>query len=279
MKQSRSLRRLARQANLVRRTLLNSLFAAGSGHPGGSLGMADVFTVLYFHSLRHDPKRPQWEKRDRVVLSNGHICPVLYASLALAGYFPVDELSTLRALGSRLQGHPHREMLPGLETTSGPLGSGLSQAVGMALGARLKKQKQTMFALTSDGEHQEGNHWEAVMLAAKYKLNHIIQIIDRNNIQIEGMTEDVLPLEPLADKYRSFGWDVFEVDGHDIAELIDTINTAQRAAQRPQVIIAHTIPGKGVSFMEGKFEWHGKAMSHEQYDQAQSELFAQLDTI
>lgn len=259
-------------ANTIRIDLLRSLHAAGSGHSGGALGMADVFTALYFHSLRHDPKNPEWDKRDRVILSNGHICPVLYATLAHAGYFPVKELMTLRQLGSRLQGHPHRGTLPGIETTSGPLGSGLSQAAGMALAARMDKKSHHIFALTSDGEHQEGNHWEAVLLAGKYKLDHLIQIMDRNYIQIDGNTEDVLPLDPIQKKYEAFHWNVIDIDGHDMKKIIAAIAAAKKQKGKPTLIIAQTIPGKGVSFMEGEYEWHGKPPNDEELAKALEEL-------
>lgn len=230
---------------------------AGSGHSAGPLGMADIFTALYFHILKHDPKKPKWPDRDRVILSNGHICPILYATLAHAGYFPVRELKTLRKINSRLQGHPHRETLPGLESTSGPLGSGLSQAIGMALAARMDQQKHRVFCLMSDGEHQEGNLWEAVMLAGKEKLQNITAIIDRNNIQIDGFTEDIMPLEPLRAKYEAFNWHVIDVDGHSFEQITSAIAEAKAIYEKPTVIIAHTIPGKGVSYMENNYVWHG----------------------
>src|SRR5581483_2875924 len=204
--------RLQTTANRIRQDVIKMLVAAGSGHSAGPLGMADVFTTLYFQVLRHDPRRPDWPERDRLVLSNGHICPVLYATLAEAGYFPVAELATLRQLGSRLQGHPHREKLPGLETSSGPLGSGLSQAAGMALVAKRDGLRWRTYCLMSDGEHEEGNTWEAVMFAAKYRLHNLCAILDRNNIQIDGFTEEVMPLEPLKAKYEAFNWHVLEID-------------------------------------------------------------------
>lgn len=261
-------------ANSIRQDILKALCEAGSGHSAGSLGMTDIFTALYFQVLKHDAKNPEWEERDRLLLSNGHICPVLYATLAHAGYFPVSELMTLRKLGSRLQGHPHRGAIPGLETTSGPLGSGLSQAAGMALGARMDKKDIHVFCCTSDGEHQEGNHWEAVMLAGKYKLDNLIQIMDRNYIQIEGNTEDVMPLDPVADKYKAFGWHVIEISGHNFDEILDACEKAKAHTGSPVLINALTTPGKGVSFMEGKYTWHGKAPSKEELAVALQELQA-----
>lgn len=260
------------KANKVRQLIIEMLAEAKSGHSAGPLGMADIFTALYFHILNHDPKNPAWEKRDRLVLSNGHICPVQYAAMALSGYFPLDELSTLRKINSRLQGHPHRLSLPGLETTSGPLGEGLSQAIGMALARNLNKKSYFIYCLTSDGEHDEGNIWEAVMFAAKNKLNKLIQIIDRNYIQIEGTTENVMPLDSLRKKYESFNWNAIEVDGNNIKSFIEAIEKAKRAMDKPTIIIAKTVPGKGVSFMENDYHWHGKAPSKEEAAKALTEL-------
>jgi len=248
------------------------LLEAGSGHSAGPLGMADVFTALYFAILNHDPKRPSWPQRDRVILSNGHIAPVLYATLAHAGYFPISKLKTLRKLGSGLQGHPERKKLPGVETTSGPLGSGLAQAAGYAYAARMDRARFRVFCLTSDAEHQEGNHWEAVAFAGKYNLSNLTCIVDRNNIQISGHTEDIMPLEPLEDKYKAFNWHVIGIDGHNIEEIIDAVNQARAVYENPTVVIAHTIAGKGVSFMEGLPEWHGKPPDKEQAKQALHEL-------
>lgn len=251
---------LEKKASDIRISIIEMLADAKSGHTAGPLGMADVFAALYFNLLNHDPKNPHWEKRDRLVLSNGHICPVLYSTMAHAGYFPVEELHTLRRFGSRLQGHPHREFLPMLETSSGPLGSGLSQAVGMALADRIDYgsiSPRYVYALLSDGEHNEGQIWEAGLLAAKEKLGNLIAIIDRNNIQIDGYTEDVMPLAPLYDKWKSFGWHVQEIDGHDMESIVNAVRTAQAIFHKPSMIIAHTIPGRGVSFMEKRFEWHG----------------------
>lgn len=248
---------LEEKANQIREDIIEMLVAAGSGHSAGPLGMADIFTAFYFHILRHDPKNPAWEDRDRLILSNGHICPVRYAAMARAGYFPVDELKTLRKFGTRLQGHPHRTALPGVETTSGPLGSGLSQACGMAWAGLLDKKDWRVYCLLSDGEHEEGQTWEAAMWAGKNKLRNLTAIIDRNNIQIDGFTEDVMPLEPLRAKYEAFNWHVIEIDGHNFEEIVDAVDQAKAVYEKPTAIIAHTIPGKGVAFMEYKYEWHG----------------------
>src|SRR3989304_2138237 len=252
-----SVEELRKIANDVRRDIIKMLVAAGSGHPGGSLGMVEVFVSLYFEIMNHDPKDPFWEDRDRLILSNGHICPARYATMAHAGYFPKEELLTLRKLGSRLQGHPERERLPGIETTSGPLGSGLAQAAGYAYAARMDGARFRVFCLTSDAEHQEGNHWEAVAFAGKYNLSNLTAIVDRNNIQISGHTEDVMPLEPLEEKYKAFNWHTIGIDGHNIEKIIDAVNQARAVYEKPTVIIAHTIPGKGVDFMEYDFKWHG----------------------
>lgn len=246
-------------ANEIRQSIIEMLFEAKSGHTAGPLGMADVFTVLYFAAMRHDPKNPDWEDRDRLILSNGHIAPVLYATLAHAGYFPVEELMTLRKFGTRLQGHPHRSALPGLETTSGPLGSGLSQAVGMALAERMDNpySAKTFFCLTGDGELNEGQIWEAALVAGKEKLNNLVVIVDRNGIQIDGYTKDVMPLEPLAEKFEAFNFDVQEVDGHNMRAISDAIGKAQAVYGQPSVIIAHTVASKGVDVFERDFRWHG----------------------
>ncbi|MEK7183914.1 MAG: transketolase [Patescibacteria group bacterium] len=248
---------MERKANEIRQDIIKMLVAAGSGHSAGPLGMADVFTALYFAILHHKPKDPDWASRDRLVLSNGHICPVLYATMAHAGYFPISELKTLRKFGTRLQGHPHRGALPGIETTSGPLGSGLSQAVGMTLAGRMDNARWHVYCLLSDGEHDAGNTWEAVLLAGKHRLSSLTAIMDRNNIQIDGPTEDVLPLESLRAKYEAFNWHVIDVDGHNIEMIINATNEARAIREKPTLILAHTIPGKGVSYMEGDFRWHG----------------------
>ena len=258
------LRALEEKAEAIRETILDMLVAAGSGHTAGPLGMADIFTALYFDVLIHDPKNPSWEGRDRLLLSNGHIVPVQYAAMAHAGYFPVEECLTLRSFGSRLQGHPERDRLPGLETTSGPLGSGLSQASGMAYALRMDGKKNRIYCAMSDGEQQEGNIWEAVMFAGKNRLSNLTAIMDRNNIQIDGMTEDVMPLESLAAKYEAFNWHVLEINGHNISEFIDAAETAKAIYEKPTLIIAHTIPGKGVPEIEFDYRWHGKPPSKEE---------------
>ena len=263
---------LKEKANAIRESIIEMLVEAGSGHSAGPLGMADVFAAFYFHILKHDPQNPDWSDRDRLILSNGHICPVRYAAMAHAGYFPMEELKTLRKLDSRLQGHPHRTSLPGVETTSGPLGSGLSQAIGLALAARLDKKKYRIYAFLSDGEHDEGNLWEAAMFAGKNKLSNLTALIDRNNIQIDGFTEDVMPLEPLKEKYESFGWHVLEINGHNFEQIVDAVSEAKVIHEKPTVVIAHTIPGKGVSFMENDYLWHGKPPNKEEAAKALSEL-------
>jgi len=245
------------QANQIREDIIKMLVTAGSGHSAGSLGMADIFTALYFEILNHRPQQPDWPERDRLILSNGHIVPVRYATMARAGYFPVSELATLRKLGSRLQGHPERLRLPGLETTSGPLGSGLSQAIGIALGLRLDGSRARVYCLTGDGELDEGNIWEAAMLAPKYRLANLTVIVDRNHIQIDGPTEQVMPLDDLVVKWKAFNWHVLEIDGHNFDEIMAACNEAKAIEEQPTVIIAHTIPGKGVDYMEYDFRWHG----------------------
>jgi transketolase len=270
---------LQEQANLCRQGIIRALLAAGSGHSAGSLDMADIFTALYQHVLRHDPENPEWPERDRLLLSCGHIAPVRYSAMAYAGYLPVEELLTLRKFGTRLQGHPERVRLPALETTSGPLGEGLAQGTGMALGAKMNGEPWRVYVITSDAEHQCGLHWEAVMTAAKFQLNNLINIIDRNFIQIDGSTEDVMPLEPLADKYRAFNWNVLECNGNDIAQFIATVEKAQQSKDKPSVIIAHTTPGKGVSYMEGDYTWHGKPPNKDQADVALRELEAERERI
>lgn len=254
------IKELEEKAQTIRESIIEMLISAGSGHTAGPLGMTDIFTLLYFHALKHDPKNPEWSDRDRIVLSNGHICPVLYATMAHAGYLPVEELKTLRKFGSRLQGHPHREFLPALETSSGPLGSGLSQAIGMALAERIDKGRTSgkfFYCLMSDGEFDEGQTWEAVLQAGKERLHNLIAIIDRNNIQIDGYTEDIMPLEPFRSKLESFNWHVIDIGGHDFNEINAAIEQGKAVFDKPTAIIAHTIPGKGIEFMERRFGWHG----------------------
>lgn len=264
---------LTQKANEIRQDIINMLVEAKSGHSAGSLGMADVFTALYFGGvLKHDPKKPNWPERDRVILSNGHICPVLYATLAHAGYFPKEELKTLRKFESRLQGHPNRFDLPGIEVSTGSLGQGLSVACGMAWAFKLNQQKNWVWCFTGDGEQDEGQIWEAAMFAGKNKLFNLTQIIDRNNIQIDGHTEDVMPLEPLRDKYESFGWHVMDVDGHDPDEIVHSLNESKRIFEKPTVLITRTVPGYGVDFMEWKPEWHGKSPCEEEGREAVGQL-------
>ncbi|MEW6528324.1 MAG: transketolase [Candidatus Micrarchaeota archaeon] len=263
-----NLKQLNLIANTIRQNVIKMLHEAKSGHSAGSLGLADIFTALYFNVLYHDPQNPQWDDRDRLILSNGHVCPVLYATLANADYFPKTELMTLRKLGSRLQGHPHKGTLPGIENSSGPLAQGLSQAVGMAIVSKAEKKKWRVYCIVSDGEQQEGQNWEAVMLAVKYKLGNLTVIMDRNNIQIDGFTEEIMPLEPIVDKYKSFGWHVIQVDGHNIQKVIEACEESKAIYERPTIIIAHTIPGKGIPFMEFLAEWHGKTPSKEEAEKA-----------
>ncbi len=262
---------LQKKSNEIRQSIIEMLVEAGSGHTAGPLGMTDIFTYLYFYALKHDADKPDWDERDRLILSNGHICPVLYATMAHAGYFDKSELMTLRKLGSRLQGHPHREFLPMLETSSGPLGSGLSQTIGMALANRIDEGVTTskyFYCLLGDGELQEGQNWEAMFLAGKEKLNNVIAIVDRNNIQIDGYTEDIMPLNPLVDKWKSFNWHVQEIDGHNFEAIDNAIAEAKTFFGMPSVIIAHTIPGKGVPEFERLPVWHGKPPNKEEGERA-----------
>ncbi len=262
-------------ANDIRESIIEMLVEAGSGHTAGPLGMTDIFTYLYFHALNHDPKNPAWADRDRLVLSNGHITPVLYPTMAHAGYFPVSELLTLRKFGTRLQGHPHREYLPMLETSSGPLGAGLSQAVGMALADRIDNGVTTdkfFYCMLGDGELNEGQNWEAIMLAGKERLHNLIAIVDRNNIQIDGYTEDIMPLDDLVKKWEAFNWHVQEIDGHNFEAIDEAIGKAKAVFEKPSVIIARTIPGKGVKKFERDYHWHGKAPNKDEANMALKEL-------
>lgn len=266
---------LEETANQIRKSIIEMLSEARSGHTAGPLDMADILTALYFHLLKHDPKNPDWDGRDRLILSNGHICPVLYATMARAGYFPLAELKTLRKYGSPLQGHPERDLLPGLETTSGPLGSGLSQAVGMCLADRLDRglaSARYFYVLMSDGEMECGQTWEAAMLAGKEQLHNLVAIVDRNNIQIDGFTEEVMPLEPLREKWEAWNWHVIEIDGHNFEEIDAAVGQAKSVFNRPTAIIAHTIPGKGVPQFERRYEWHGKPPNKREAEKALQEL-------
>lgn len=261
------------KATDIRVDIIRMLESAGSGHSAGPLGLADIFTALYFDVLKHDPKNPDWDERDILLLSNGHCVPVRYAAMAHAGYFDKKELLTLRKHGSRLQGHPERLKLPGLENTSGPLGCGLSQACGMALAMRMNQDMHRwIYVVMSDGEQNEGNVWEAAMLASKYRLNNIIAITDRNNIQIDGPTETVMPLEDLRQKWESFGWHVIEVDGNNLQAVIDACAMGRAVVEKPVMIMAHTVPGKGVDFMEYDFHWHGAPPNHDQAKRALHDL-------
>ncbi|AHB42702.1 Transketolase protein [Candidatus Saccharibacteria bacterium RAAC3_TM7_1] len=269
-----TIKQLEARANTVRRHIIAMLEEAGSGHSAGPLGLADLVTTLYFHVMRLDPKQPEWDERDFFFLSNGHCVPVQYAVMAEAGYFDTAELMTLRKLGSRLQGHPERLRLPGLENTSGPLGSGLAQAAGVAYSLQYLDDTphRFVYCITGDGELDEGNIWEAAMFAGKYKLSQLIVFVDRNNIQIDGNTEDIMPLEDLRGKWESFGWHVQEIDGHNIESILDAVGMAKAITNRPSVVITHTIPGKGVDFMEYDYHWHGMPPNHEQAKKALQEL-------
>lgn len=264
-----SLDELARR---IRMHIIRMTHAAGSGHVAGPLGMADIYAALYFQVLQHRPQEPLWEDRDRLILSCGHTCPVRYAAMAEAGYFPVEELLNFRKFGSYLQGHPSRIDLPALETSSGPLGQGMSQAIGMALEARRTDKVWHTYCIASDGEHQEGQTWEAIMLAGNHALANLTVILDRNHIQISGPTETIAPLEPLPDKYRSFGWHVIEIDGNNSSAFLAACEEARQMTEKPTCIIAYTIPGKGVDFMEYNFEWHGLAPTTEQTAKALGQL-------
>ncbi|MBI5392645.1 transketolase [Candidatus Woesearchaeota archaeon] len=269
-------------ANKIRQDIIKMLFTANSGHTAGSLGMADIFTALYFKILNHDPANPQFEERDRLILSNGHICPAQYACMANAGYFPEKELLTLRKLNSRLQGHPNKLDLPGLENSSGPLAQGVSIAAGYAYAAKMDKKDFTIFCLMSDGEHQEGQLWEALMFAGNKKLNNFIGIIDRNNIQIDGYVENLMPLEPLRQKLEAFNCNVYEMNGNNMQEVVITLENVLKnrdKTTRPSIIIAKTAPGKGISFMENKYEWHGRPPKKEEAESALKELQAERERI
>ena len=274
MNQKLSTKQLQRVANTMRQDIISMLANAGSGHTAGSLGLADIVAALYFNIMNINPSDPTWSDRDIFMLSNGHTVPVQYAAMAEAGFLDKDELKTLRKLGSRLQGHPERDRLPGLENTSGPLGSGLSQAAGYAYSLQYLDEAlhRFVYVIMGDGELDEGNVWEAAMFAGKYKLSQLVAIIDRNNIQIDGNTEDVMPLEDLRGKWESFGWHVQEIDGHNMEEIINAVNMAKAITNRPSVIIAHTIPGKGVDFMEYDYKWHGIAPNKTQASAAITQL-------
>lgn len=269
-----TLKQLERMANMLRQDVIQELVVAASGHSAGPLGLADVYAALYFSIVNHDPKNPGWEERDRVVVSNGHTAPILYAALARSGYFPVEELASLRKHGSRLQGHPERTKLPGVEITSGPLGEGLGQAAGMAYSLQYLDggPKQWIYVILGDGELDEGSNWEAALFANKYKLSRLVALVDRNNIQIDGPTETVMPLEDLRAKWESFGWHVQEIDGNNIESIIDAYAMARSVTTKPSVILAHTVPGKGVDFMEYDYHWHGMPPNSQQAQDALRKL-------
>lgn len=272
--QQLSIQELEQKANDIRQDIIKMLVEAGSGHSAGPLGMADIFTALYFRVLQHDPKKPKWPERDRLILSNGHIVPVRYVTMMHAGYIEKKHLLTLRKIDSILEGHPSTHKIPALETSSGPLGEGLSQACGFAMAAKMdnNQHKYHIWCLTSDGEHQEGMTWEAAMFAAKYRLSNLTCIVDRNNIQIDGNTEDIMPLESLRAKYEAFGWHVMDMNGHDMEEIISTLEESKAIVEKPVCIIAHTIPGKGVDFMEYDYKWHGNPPDEEQAKEALNDL-------
>ena len=263
---------IQRMADRLRLHVIEMTTAAKSGHPGGSLSSADIMAALYFSVMKHDPKNPGWEDRDRFVLSKGHVAPVLYAALAESGYFPVDDLMTLRKLGSKLQGHPVRGKVPGVEMSTGSLGQGLSMSCGIALAGKMDGKDYRTYCLLGDGELQSGQNWEAAMLASQYDLNNLIAIVDRNHLQICGDTEKVMAVDPIAEKWLSFGWNVIESDGHDIKKIIAAFEDAKSFKDGPTVIIFETVKGKGVSFMENNAGFHGKACNPEEYEKAVAEL-------
>jgi len=268
----RRVRELEDLSNLARKRIVKMICKAGSGHPGGSLSALDIITALYFDIMQHDPKRPTWEKRDRFVLSKGHAAPALYATLAEAGYFKVDELDTLRQVGSKLQGHPDMKRLPGIDMSTGSLGQGMATAVGMALGLKLDKHRNRVYCMIGDGESEEGAIWEAGMAASHFKCDNLTVFLDRNELQIDGPTEKVMTLEPLADKWKAFGWNVIEINGHDFKRIIGAVDAAKEKQGKPTMIIAHTVKGKGVSFMEGSLKFHGKAPNKEELCKALEDL-------
>ena len=264
MKKVTSVKELEIIADEIRTEIIKMLVEAGSGHSAGALGMADVFSALYFNIMNHNPKNPWAKGRDRLILSNGHICPLLYASLAKSGYFPISELKTLRKINSRLQGHPHYHSAPGIENTGGPLGQGISFATGIAYSLKMDKRKSKVFLSTGDGELDEGQCWEAFMFAGKNKLDNLIAFVDRNHIQIDGNTDNVMPLNPLGEKFKAFNWNVIEIDGNNMKEILRGFEKAKKNKRKPTVVICNTVPGKGVKFMEKKFEWHGKPPNKKQ---------------
>jgi transketolase len=263
---------LEKMAKQLRRYVITMIATAGSGHPGGSLSAADIVTALYFKVMRHDSKNPQWPDRDRFILSKGHAAPILYAALAECGYFPIEELSTLRKLGSRLQGHTDRTLTPGVEMSAGSLGQGLSFGIGVALAGKLDKRDYHVYVLLGDGECEEGQIWEAAMSASHFRLDNLTAIVDHNGIQLDGRCCDIMGLESLADKWRAFNWHVIEIDGHDMSQIVRALEEAANIKVRPTVIIARTVKGKGVSFMEDNVDFHGKAPTAQETEIALKEL-------
>jgi transketolase len=270
--QEKLIKELEEKASVIRRHVLRMIYEAGSGHPGGSLSATDIFTVLYFHALNIDPEKPDWEDRDRFLLSKGHAAPALYAALAERGFFPVDELKTLRKLGSRLQGHPDMRKTPGVEASTGSEGQGLSIGVGISLAAKLDRKLHRIYVMLGDGEMDCGQTWEAAMSASHYNLDNLTAIADRNKLQLDGPTHNIMSIEPLADKWKAFGWHVIEINGHNFSEIIESLKKSKEVKGRPTIIIAHTVKGKGVSFMEGAVGYHGKAPNKEQFEIAMKEL-------
>ena len=265
---------LQQTATIIRKQILDMVYHAGSGHLGGSFSAVEILTDLYFSQMNIDPQRPDWELRDRFVLSKGHATPVYYAVLAERGYFPKADLVGFRQIDSYLQGHPDKKHTPGVDMSTGSLGQGLSVAVGMALAGKMRRQDYRVYALLGDGEIQEGIVWEAAMSAAHYKLNNLVAILDNNGLQIDGRNDDVMTVEPIYEKFESFGWEVVQVDGHDIEAIAEALDDADEAQDRPTMIIAHTVKGKGVSFMEDEAGWHGKAPNAEETAKAIAELSA-----
>lgn len=260
------------KARVIRKDIIEMTYTARSGHPGGSLSAADIVTALYFYQMRHSPQDPSWVDRDRFILSKGHCAPLLYAVLAESGYFSKEELKTLRKIGSRLQGHPDMRKTPGVEVSTGSLGQGLSIANGIALASKMDKRDSTIYVLLGDGEIEEGQIWEAAMLASHYNLDNMVAILDYNGLQVDGPVTQVMNIEPVSNKWKSFGWHVIEINGHNMLEIVESFNQAKACQGKPAIIIAHTVKGKGISFMENKVEWHGKAPNKEEYKQALVEL-------
>ena len=272
IKMDKEIEKLKKIALQVRKDILEMTTAAGSGHPGGSLSATDIMVALYFHKMKYNPKNPSWEDRDRFVLSKGHACPALYSCLARSGYFPITKLKTLRKLGSCLQGHPERDRCKGIEASTGPLGQGLSFANGIALAGKLDNKSYKVYVMMGDGECDEGNIWEAAMAAAHYRLDNLVAIVDHNGLQIDGPTREVMNIEPIDEKFKAFGWNVIEIDGHNFEEIIRALNEADNLKGKPTVIIADTIKGKGICYMENKVEWHGKSCTSDELKQCLKEL-------